>query len=141
MALPFFEDISIGDEMPLLTKKAVDEIQLAKYAGASGDFNPLHYVDAVGKRAGQGGVIAHGMLIMGFVGQAITDWLPNRLLKRFKVRFVSPTKPGDAITVSGKVTDKKAEEKLIVCEVTASDQRGQVKLTGFFEAVLPSVND
>lgn len=138
MTVPFFEDINIGDEMPGLSK-TVDEIQLVKYAGASGDFNPLHYVDAVGKKAGQGGVIAHGMLIMGFVGQAITDWLPNRFLKKFKVRFVKPTKPGDTITVTGKVTDKK-DNNLIACEVQACDQNGQVKVTGLFEAVLPSKN-
>jgi len=137
MTVPYFEDITIGDEMPGLSK-AVDETQLVKYAGASGDFNPLHYVDAVGKKAGQGGVIAHGMLIMGFVGQAITDWLPNRFLKRLKVRFVNPTRPGDIINISGKVIDKKIEDKLVVCEVKAWDQSGQIKLIGLFEAAPPS---
>ncbi len=131
-----FENINAGDEMPALTKEAVTEIQLAKYAGASGDFNPLHYMDAFGKAAGQGGVIAHGMLIMGFVGQAITDWIPNRKLKKFNVRFVSVTRPGETITVSGKVTDKKIEEgrKIISCAVSAADEKGIIKVTGNFEA-------
>lgn len=141
MTVPYFEDITIGDEIPALTKKALDETQLVKYAGASGDFNPLHYVDAVGKKAGQGGVIAHGMLIMGFAGQAFTDWLPNKLLKRLKVRFISPSKPGDIITITGKVVDKKIEHRVIVCELAARDQNGQTKLTGLFEAVLPSKID
>lgn len=131
-----FEKISIGDEMPALTKEPVNEIQLVKYAGASGDFNPLHYMDSFGKAAGQGGVIAHGMLIMGFIGQAITDWIPNRSLKRFNVRFASVTRPGEAITVTGKVADKKMEEgrKIIFCTVSAADEKGQVKATGTFEA-------
>lgn len=138
MTGPYFEDINIGDEIPALSKRAVDEIQLARYAGASGDFNPLHYVDAVGKMAGQGGVIAHGMLIMGFVGQAVTDWIPNRYLKKLKARFVNPTRPGNKITITGKVIDKKIEDRLIVCQVEAKDQNGQIKVSGIFEASLPS---
>ncbi|MCL6635033.1 MAG: MaoC family dehydratase N-terminal domain-containing protein [Peptococcaceae bacterium] len=135
----FFDDFVVGGELPPLAKEPVDEVQLARYAGASGDFNPLHYVDAVGKKAGFGGVIAHGMLIMGFVGQAVTGWVPDRCLRRLKVRFVNVTRPGDAITVRGRVVDKQVKdgENIVTCEVTAVDQTGQVKLAGVFEAVLP----
>jgi acyl dehydratase len=133
----YFEDISVGDEIPRLVKDPVTEVQLVKYAGASGDFNPLHTVDAVGKQAGFGGVIAHGMLIMGFVGQAITDWIPNRCLKKFSVKFTAVTRPGDIITVSGKVTAKKMDQNLIVCDLLAVDQKGEVKIKGRLEAVLP----
>ena len=130
-----FEKINIGDQMPSLTKEPISEIQLAKYAGASGDFNPLHYMDAFGKAAGQCGIIAHGMLIMGIMGQAVTDWIPNRNLKRFNVRFASVTRPGDTITVSGKVTGKSFESRgLITCDIAAVDQNGQVKASGSFEA-------
>jgi acyl dehydratase len=134
--MPDFEKINIGDEMPPLTKGPVNEIQLVKYAGASGDFNPLHFMDSVGKSAGQGGVIAHGMLIMGFIGQAVTDWIPNRSLKKFGVRFVNVTRPGDIISVTGRVTGKKVLDGkgLITCEVTAKDQNSQIKATGSFEA-------
>ena len=133
----FFEDVNVGDEIPRLVKKAVNETQLVKYAGASGDFNPLHTVDAIGKMAGFDGVIAHGMLVMGFVGQAITDWLPNRTLKEFGVRFTSPTKPKEVITVTGKVIEKKEEGRLIVCDVLAANQDGEVKISGRFTAALP----
>lgn len=133
----YFEDVQIGDEMPRLVKEAVTEVQLVKYAGASGDFNPLHTVDATAKLAGFGGVIAHGMLIMAFVAQAVTAWIPNRCLKKLKARFTAVTRPGDVITVTGKVIDKKEAESLIVCEVQAADQKGEVKVKGSFEAVLP----
>lgn len=133
----YFEDISVGDEIPRLVKESITEVQLVKYAGASGDFNPLHTVDAVGKQAGFGGVIAHGMLIMGFVGQAITEWLPNRYLKKFSAKFTAATWPGDIITVSGKVTAKKMDRNLIVCDLLAVDQKGEVKIKGRLEAVLP----
>lgn len=132
----FFEDVNVGDEMPQLVKKAVNEVQLIRYAGASGDFNPLHTVDAVGKMAGFGGVIAHGMLVMGIVGQAITDWMPNRCLKNFGVRFTAPTKPNEVITVTGKVVEKQEDGRLIVCEVRAANQDGEVKINGRFEARL-----
>jgi len=134
-----FASVQVGDRMPALTKPPVDQIQLVKYAGASGDFNPLHYMDEVGKAAGQGGVIAHGMLIMGFIGQAVTDWVPNRSLKSLKVRFARPTMLGDIITVTGRVTDKKSQggREYICVEVAAADQRCEVKVTGSFEAWLP----
>jgi len=85
------------------------------------------------------GVIAHGMLIMGFVGQAITDWIPRKNLKKLGVRFAGMTYPGETITVSGTVTGKRQENgcNLITCDVTASDQNGGVKISGSFEAALP----
>lgn len=132
-----FEKVKVGDVMSLV-KEPVNEIQLVRYAGASGDFNPLHFMDSVGKSAGRGGVIAHGMLIMGFVGQAVTDWVPRRNLKNLKVRFVNVTLPGDIITVSARVVDKKveADRGVLTCEVTAANQNGQVKLSGSFTAEL-----
>ncbi|GBF33058.1 MaoC family protein [Desulfocucumis palustris] len=138
MKTPLFSEINIGDQMPALVKDPVSEVQLVKYAGASGDFNPIHFQNAVGKMAGFGGVIAHGMLIMGFVGQAITDWIPQRNLKKLKARFVNITKPGDVITVTGRVTAKRIEdrENIIICEVKAEDQNSQVKVEGSFEACL-----
>lgn len=135
----YFEDLNLTESLPPLTKPAVDKTQLVRYAGASGDFNPLHYMDEIGQMAGTGGVIAHGMLIMGFVGQAVTQWIPNRNLKRLSVRFVGSTKPGDKITVSGKITDKSIEQGvgLITGEVFAADQNNSVKIKGSFEASLP----
>lgn len=137
MKVMFFEDVDVGDEMPALTKDPITEVQLVRYAGASGDFNPIHTVHKVGERAGFGGVIAHGMLVMGFVGQAVTNWIPNRCLKKFQARFSAVTKPGDVITVTGKVVDKKNEEGLIICELQATDQKGEVKINGRLEAILP----
>lgn len=133
----YFEDVNVGDEIPRLVKDAVTEVLLAKYAGASGDFNPLHTVDAVGKLAGFDGVIAHGMLVMAFAAQALTAWLPDRCLKKLKARFTAVTKPGDVITVTGKVTAINPEENLILGEIQAADQRGEVKIKGSFAAVLP----
>jgi len=131
----YWEDVNVGDEMPVLIKEPITEVQLVKYAGASGDFNPIHTVDAIGKKAGFNGVIAHGMLVMGFMGQAITNWAPNKFLKRYKTRFVSVTKPQDIIIVTGKVVKK--NDGLITCEIMAKDQKDEIKATGSFEVALP----
>lgn len=132
-------DLEVGDTLPPLVKDAVSRIQLVRYAGASGDFNPLHTVNAIGEKAGFGGVIAHGMLIMGFTAQAIANWVPNRCLRRFGVRFVGPTRPGDIITVTGRVTAKKIAdgENIVTCEVAVTGQNGDMKLSGSFDAVWP----
>jgi acyl dehydratase len=137
----YFEDINVGDEMPKLVKGPLQKLQHVMYAGASGDFNPLHTDDDFAKAVGmKDGVITHGMLIMGFVGQAITNWIPKKDLKRFGVRFAGMTKPGNTITVTGKVRDKRSQsgQNLITCDITAMDETGDVKVTGSFDAALPS---
>ena len=63
----------MGDKIPLLVKAPITHLQLVRYAGASGDFNPLHTDPKIGEMIGTGGIIAHGMLIMGFVGQLLSD--------------------------------------------------------------------
>ncbi len=135
----YYEDINVGDEMPKLVKGPLQKLQHVMYAGASGDFNPLHTDDDFAKAVGLDGVIAHGMLIMGFVGQAITQWIPRKYLKRFGVRFAGMTKPGNTITVKGNVVEKRVDgnENIIKCEVLAQDENGDVKVTGHFEAALP----
>ena len=127
-------------QMPPLVKGPMQKLQFVIYAGASGDFNPLHTDDDFAKAVGMPtGAISHGMLVMGCVGQAITTWIPKKHLKRFGVRFAGMTRQGDTITVTGKVTDKRSAggENLITCEVTAADATGDVKISGSFDAALP----
>jgi len=133
-----YEDIEVGTPIPTLVKPPIKREQLVKYAGASGDFNPLHYDDEFAEKAGLG-VIAQGMLIMGFVAQAICNWIPQKNLRYFKARFVGMTRPNDSITVSGNVVRKTDKENggVITCEIAAKDQNSEVKISGLFEAVLP----
>jgi acyl dehydratase len=133
----FFEDVKVGDRIPPLTKDPISPVQLVRYAGASGDFNPLHFDPSIGQAAGFGGIIAHGMLIMGFVGEAITNWIPNHHLKKFKSRFIGITRPHDIITITGRVIEKKEADRIIICSLAAIDQKGELKIKGSFEAQLP----
>ena len=134
-----FEDVNIGDSIPTVEKAPVSKDQLWRYGGASGDFNPLHMDDEWGEMAGMGGRIANGMLIMGFVGQAITNYVPKKNLRKFSVRFGGMTKLDDVITISGSIKDKRTEngENIITGEVVAIDQAGDTKVSGSFEASLP----
>jgi acyl dehydratase len=134
-----FHKLKVGSALPALTKDPVTKVQLVRYAGASGDFNPLHTDDAVAKKSGLKGVIAQGPLVMGFVGQAIAGWVQKRDLKRFKVRFMGMTFPGDVITVSAVVKEKEEVEDGLraLCETAATDQNGETKVSGEFEVLQP----
>jgi len=135
----YFQDINVKDQMPILVKGPVEHMQLVKYAGSSGDFNPLHVDPEVGKAVGIGGQIAHGMLVMGFVGQALAGWIPKKYLRKFNVRFVGMTRLDETVTVTGKQTDKKQEggNNIIRGEVFARDQQEELLIAGSFEAHLP----
>jgi acyl dehydratase len=135
----YFEDVQVGDAIPTLVKGPVTHLQLVRYAGASGDFNPLHTDPKIGEALGIGGIIAHGMLIMGFVGQMLSDYVGPTALRKFGVRFKGMTRIGDEIICTGTITEKyEADgEARIAGKVQAADQNGDVKVTGTFVAALP----
>lgn len=134
----YFEDLQVGDSFPVLKKDPITRVQLVRFAGASGDFNPLHTVEEVGEKAGTG-IITHGMLIMGMLSQGVTSWIPRKNIKRIQVRFSKMTHPGESIEIVGRVIEKKADN-LVVGEVLAKNCDGDVKVSGIFEAILPSTN-
>ncbi|MFH1625857.1 MAG: MaoC/PaaZ C-terminal domain-containing protein [Pseudomonadota bacterium] len=136
----FFKDVNEGDSIPEFVTKPLEEIQFVMYAGASGDFNPLHSVHAFGEKAGYGGVIGHGMLSMALAGRALTNWLGHKALKKFGVNFRSVTLPKDVITVKGTVTRKYTEggNSLIDIDLLAQNQRGESVVVGNATAVLPA---
>ena len=126
-----YEDIKVGDEIPSFSIQ-LEQMMLWMYSGASGDFNPIHNDKEFGEKVGLGGTIAHGLSSMGRMQKTLTDWIedPGRL-RRLKVRFAAPARPGDTVTFKGKVTDKKEEDgrKLVVLEVGAETQDGVQVLT------------
>jgi acyl dehydratase len=94
--------MKVGDEK-VLVKPPVERIQLVKYAGASGDFNRIHVEEEYARAAGYKSVFAHGMLVMGFLGQLVSDWVGPARVAKVNCRFKAITWPGDVITCRGKV--------------------------------------
>jgi acyl dehydratase len=135
----YYEDVQVGDAIPPLVKSPMTHLRLVRYAGASGDFNPLHTDPNVGAEIGTGGIIAHGMLIMGFVGQLLSDYAGPGALRKFGVRFKGMTHLDDEITCTGTITEKYEVdgEARIAGKVQAVDQNGDVKVAGTFIAALP----
>ena len=130
--------MKVGDRLGPVDKAPITTTQLVQYAGASGDFNPLHTDPKIGEMVGTGGIIAHGMLIMGFVGQMLSDSVGPMALRKFGARFKGMTRIGDEITCSGTITEKYEVdgEGRIAGKMQAADSNGDVKVTGTFVAAL-----
>ena len=135
----YYEDVQVGDVIPKLVKPGLSHLHLVRYAGASGDFNPLHTDPKFGEMAGTDGIISHGMLIMGFVGQMLSDYVGPLALRKFGVRFKGMTRIDDEIICTGTITEKYEVdgEGRIAGKVQAADQNGDVKVSGTFVAALP----
>ena len=131
MANVTFDEVNVGDEIPKL-EVTLDQMMLWMYAGASGDFNPIHVDKEFSAKVGLGWTIAHGLSSMARLGRCLTDWVGDPgSLKRFKVRFASPARPGDTVTFWGKVIDKSIEDgkNLVTLEVGANIGDGTVVLS------------
>lgn len=114
-----FTDVAEGDIFSM-DKPPMTTMQLVMYAGASGDFNRIHYDHHFAVEAGLGGVITHGMLTMGCLAQAVTNWAgPGAVVKDIRSRFVSPVKPGDVVKFDGwvKSTDPAGGRRQCALEV------------------------
>ncbi len=136
----YFDDVKVGDELPPLVKGPIQQIQLTRYAGASGDFNPIHQDEEFAKAAGMGGVFAHGMLSMGFVAQVVTDWAGAGTVRKLGVRFAGLVRLKDMVTCRGRVLDtfSKDDLHLVEVEVWAENQRGERVITGKATVALPA---
>jgi acyl dehydratase len=92
---PAFEELTVGDALPPLTVH-LSRAQLVRYAGASGDFNPIHWNPRVAREVGLPDVIAHGMLTMACAGRIVTDWTGNPgLVSGLETRFTRPVVVAD----------------------------------------------
>ena len=136
----YFQDVTEGEELPPVVVEHLSRTDLVRYAGASGDFNPIHHDEEFAHMAGQPSVFGHGMLTAAFVGRCVTDYVGPDNLRRLKVRFATRVWPGDTIVSMGKVTRKyEADgERRIDGEVRAVNQKGEVAVSGSFTAALPS---
>jgi acyl dehydratase len=128
----YFEAIRVGDELPALAKAPVDRVQLARYAGASGDFNPVHVDETYAKAIGMPSVYAPGMLVMGFLGQLLSDWGRGAQLRRYSVKFIKIVWPADTVVCRGRVTDRYGDGGRYFAEIDlwAENQKGELVMKG-----------
>jgi acyl dehydratase len=97
-------ELEVGDTRELLLTDDLTRTQIVQYAGASGDYNPLHTDDKFATEiAGYPGVFAHGMLTMGMTGRLLTDWMGDGRLTKYGVRFSKQVWPGDSLTATATV--------------------------------------
>jgi acyl dehydratase len=136
-----FEDVQEGDE--IADWPAVENISrthFVRYAGASGDFNPMHHDDSVATKVGYPSVFGHGMFTAGVLSHYVTDWVGVGNVRKYAVRFKGQLYPGRTLTIKAKVTKKykEGDENRIDADLEVADDQGTVLITGSATAALPS---
>jgi acyl dehydratase len=134
-----FGDVKAGDEGPSRSH-VLTRTDLVRYAGASGDYNPMHHDEVKAKAGGQPSVFGHGMFSMGLLGSAIEDYVGVANLTHYKVRFAKQTWPDEELTTKVVVTGTRSEDgqKLVDLDVRLVNQDDEEKLIGEATAALAS---
>jgi acyl dehydratase len=133
------QQLSVGTSREAVVVDDLTRTQLVMYAGASGDYNPLHTDEVFAtKVAGFPGVFAHGMLTMALTGKALTDWVGDGRLRTFGVRFRGQVWPGDTLTttVTVRALDEVDGHPVAELDVVTTNQAGDVVLSGSASARL-----
>ena len=135
----FFDDVREGDAAPEFSH-TLGRTDLVMYAGASGDFNPMHHDEVAAKDAGLPSVFGHGMFTMGLLGKALTDYVGVGNLKLYRVRFTKQTWPGETLTTKVVVAKKYDEhgEHRVDLDVSVVNENGESKIQGVAVAALPA---
>lgn len=126
-------ELSVGDTYSECLVEDLKRTQIVQYAGASGDYNPLHTDEVfTTKVAGYPSVFAHGMLTMGMTGRMLTNYVGDGRLTKFGVRFTNQVWPGD--TLSSTATVEEVGDGIVKLKVETTNQDGQVVVSGYAEA-------
>lgn len=125
--------LKVGDVHTARLVEDLKRTQIVQYAGASGDYNPLHTDEVfTTKVAGYPSVFAHGMLTMGMTGKMLTDYVGDARLTKYGVRFTSQVWPGDTLDATARVTE--VADGLVKLDVSTKNQDGVEVLSGYAEA-------
>jgi acyl dehydratase len=131
--------VHVGAQAPSREFGPLTRQMFVRYAGASGDLNPMHYDDELARSAGYPSVFAQGMFSAALLAGFATDWLGASNVRRFGVRFREQVWPGDVLTCSGTVTEisEEADGDRLTVALTATRQTGGVSITGTAEFLVP----
>ena len=126
-------EIKVGDSYSEMIVEDLTRTQIVQYAGASGDYNPVHSDEKfVTEVAGYPTVFAHGMLTMGMTGRTITNYVGDGQLTYYGVRFVNQVWPGDTLTARAEIAAIREEngETLVDLAISTTNQDENFVLTG-----------
>src|SRR3954451_21020598 len=129
-----YDDVNVGDRAPAVSHK-LTRTDLVMYAGASGDFNPMHTDEVAAKEAGLPSVFGHGMFSAGLLATAVTNYVGVGNLTSYRVRFTKQTWPGETLSTTVAVTEKRPGNE-IVLECALVNENGEAKIQGEAVAVL-----
>jgi acyl dehydratase len=136
----YYEDVSVGGEVTPLLKQPTTR-QLVMWAGAVGDYQPIHYDRDFAQSRGLSGVIVHGQLVGAFLGQLMTDWIGEQgILRKLGCSYKGMNYPGEVLTFKGKVARKYVEEgqHCVECSLWAENSKGEKTASGTAMVILPS---
>ena len=130
--MPKLAELKVGDAAPPLVIENLTRTHFVKYAGASGDFNPMHHDDTIAAQVGNPSVFGHGMLSAGLMARVVKDWFGPEAMRKFNVRFAKQVWPGERLTFTAVVTGVKddGDEGLVDLELSAKNADGEEKLAG-----------
>ena len=127
-------ELSVGDRYEATVVQELSRTQIVMYAGASGDYNPLHTDEVYATRvAGYPSVLAHGQLTMGLTAKVITDWIDDGELSGFGVRFRQQVWPGDTLTSTATVAaiEERDGARTVNLDLSTVNQHGEPVLVGY----------
>jgi acyl dehydratase len=130
-----YGQVKTGNSGPEISH-SLTRTDLVMYAGASGDFNPMHHDEVAAQQAGLPSVFGHGMFTAGLLATAITNFVGVGNLKSYRVRFTKQTWPGEVLTTSVTVREKRADNE-VVLDCSVVNENGETKIQGEAVAVLP----
>ncbi len=132
-------EVAVGDEAPTLAVEDVQRPDFVKYAGASGDFNPVHYSEPYAHATGSRNVFGQGMLTAGYAAHLVADWLGLANVTSFRVRFEEQLWPGDTVTTGGEVTavEEGSEGVTVEADIAVENDEGTRLVSGDCAARLP----
>lgn len=123
--------ITVGEERSLECPP-LTRTMFVRYAGASGDFNPMHHDDTIATQVGNPSVFGHGMLTMGLAARVVKDWFGAESIRKLQVRFAKQVWPGDVLTCRATITGTHDDngEQLVDLDLTVENQDGVKAITG-----------
>jgi acyl dehydratase len=126
------EPVRVGDALRGLTLPPLTASTLAGYAEAAADYAAVHLDPAYARAMGFPDVIAHGLLVMAYLGRVLTDWQPVSRLRNFSCRFMAVSLPGERLECRGIVVAlrQQGDEQLAELELEVRNQRSELKLNG-----------